>query len=138
MTRKNWYRACLLLPLALPALLLGVTRYVHVSDTAHPNVLLFSSAAFFELLFGGAQYALFVMLLFFWSRNTTARQMARASWALPFWFWPLCTLGIILGMHGDYHLALMTGLYAIPFGYAYVILTHLLTWMLQKCSMLKD
>jgi hypothetical protein len=140
MTRKRWYFCSLLLPFILPLLIIGAAKLTGTFAKAHSLLGWVSTAALFGLMFGGLQYLLFTFFVRHFGRNRTPAQLRLASWALPLWFWPWCTLWLLpLAIYmGRVKFFVMIGLFAIPYGYFYVVLAHLITWPLAKAGVITD
>lgn len=140
MTRKRWYSYSLLLPLLVPLLIMFAAKLTGTFMNGQRALGWLSLIATLELVCGGFQYTLFLFFVKGWGGEKTATQLWRASWALPLWFWPWCTVWLLLVtvFIGRIKNSLMIGLFAIPFGYFYVILTHLITAALRLFNIVKD
>ncbi len=140
MTRKRWYHCSLLIPLVVPLLVMLAAKLTGTFLKSNSLLGWFSLAALLQLVLGGFQYVLFVFFVMGWGREKTMKQIERASWVMPLWFWPWCTLWLLLltTFMGRVHFFIMIGLFAIPYGYFYVLLAHTLTWLLKKSRLIVD
>jgi hypothetical protein len=99
-----------------------------------------------SMLVGGLPYCLFVVGVVLWSRGRTADELRRATWLLPLIFVPVCGISLycLNLLHGamvsfaNFYNSARIGLYAIPFGYFYICLVTVLTYVLQKTGWLAD
>lgn len=127
MTTRNYYRAALLLPLAVPAILsLGLLVEDKPGLLAGIMFYLFGS-----LLFGGIPYVLFAVGFLWWMRERTTREVQTAIRIAPlvyaivlmFCLFVFLVVDGTLGRSADTIWAM--GGFGVVFGYAYVLLAEL-------------
>lgn len=150
MKRKIWYLISLTFPLLLPAFLLLCHEPVSRSfDTANFNLTLYDYFIF-SAFFGGVPYFLFIIGIVVWLRHKTANEIKLASWILPVLFTPVLWFGLFLmevldPLHKNIDIVsfnwipdLLIGLFALPFGYFYVLLVNGLTYLFQKLDWIRN
>jgi hypothetical protein len=152
MKRKSWYNISLFLPMILPFIAMPLFQDGGKISGAFE---IFSAIFLLGVIIGGLPYLLFVIGVWWWSRHKTADDMKRLSYIVPVLFYPFCALGITLisltGVPMDSGFqkvatsasgALFAGLlmagFAIPIGYFYVGLVHVLTKILMAIRLVKD
>ncbi|MBI3631176.1 MAG: hypothetical protein HY221_02465 [Candidatus Sungbacteria bacterium] len=136
MTRKRWYFYSLSLPFAVPLLLIALSKLPRSFPHLGGRIDAWAFVGMLQLVAGIVPYLIFVALVLYWARNKSASQIAAASWAMPLWFWAICTAAFFITPLSRHHYLLL-GLFALPFGYFYVATAHTLTWLFIKLRWVK-
>jgi hypothetical protein len=130
-TPRQFFLAVLLLPILVPLLFLLMNF-----DKA-------GAILFLSLIFGGAQYLIFAILVtVLLLRNDNIRFVRRLVWLAPLLFVPIQGVGWILWriFTGDVELngiipeLIMFGIYSILVGYVYVLIASLLYYLSIRCG----
>jgi hypothetical protein len=148
MTLKRWYQLCLLLPLAFPLFLAALSWLFTGSfmggQAPRPEMVMpfltlpvialqsFSFLLLTGLMLSGIQYLIFIGFLMWFYKDRDTVFWGRLSFLLPVVFVPVCALGLFLYNPGTLFLAF----FAIPYGYLYVLIAHLLTLLLLRLGKL--
>ncbi len=153
MTLKRWYQLCLFLPILLPLLFGGLCWLVTghfmgqmVAPKPEPvmpfltiPILILSGITMFlvmGLFFGGIPYLAFLGILLWLYKDRDAVFWGRISYILPIFFIPFCAAGFVLIY--EQAAAMTLAFMAIPYGYFYVFLAHILTWLALKTGKVTD
>lgn len=136
MKTVSFFRLMLLLPLAVPLLLLPFGYHA---------VLGFLMLA---AMFGGPQYLLFAGFVLIVSRKFDAQQLRKIILLAPLLFVPLQLLGVVLQYFfvpgSGYSASDIVGwcmfffIYTIAIGYFYVALAWLLYWIFTTLNVVRD
>lgn len=127
MTTRTYYRAALLLPLAVPALL-SVTLLL---DNEPPLLLGIFVYLYGSLLIGGIPYLLFAAGFLVWSSDRSDAELRRAVLLAPLVYAGLLMVCVVAFLAVDGTLASgwdgfwALGAFGVAFGYAYVLLAEL-------------
>ncbi|HVH11973.1 MAG TPA: hypothetical protein VM759_02920 [Longimicrobium sp.] len=127
MTIRNYYRAALLLPLAVPAFF-SLGLLVEHKPALLDGIMFY---LYGSLLFGGIPYVLFAAGFLRWMRGRTAREVRTAILIAPVVYavvLMLCLLVFLLvdGTLGqNWNTIWSMGGFGVVFGYAYVLLAEL-------------
>lgn len=119
------YRACVWLPLVVPAIVIVIARLfdVRLSDGVVLELLMYS------MLYGAVPYALLAVWAMWWVRDKTEAQIRRLMLRAPLMMLALfaaiaVVAGVVTGRPGPFLAVAMLGTAIIlPLGYAYVGLT---------------
>lgn len=151
-TRKRYYFLSLFLPVAVPI----VSGIIGIIPILGIPFLIIAGITGLGLLFGGAQYALFVVLIYFWLRDKPPEIIEKRSWLLPLMYAPFAALLFTAVMVFsrwlnapvfDLEKALrlsaflaqfMYGIVALAVSYAYVLLAHLLLHFLIQAKVVQE
>lgn len=148
MKRKYFYLLALWFPLIVPLLVYvaggTLSNFSHHGEMTLSQLILLSGA------FGGGQYFLFIVALIPWLARKDARFISRFTWWLPVIFTPVCgALGWLFfavvdgtevanSMGGIGEMAWFFGAFCLGVGYGYVLLTHLLAFVLCRLNIIRD
>lgn len=133
-SQKKINYALLLLPLLLPGVVLGILWGLYGIEklqTLPHEVAIVLQFLMGQLFLGGPPYAVFAIIVMWWGRNKTERQMRKASWFLPLIF---SLIGCVLCVFASWELAIAIGLSILGFGYFYVLLAHGIIKLSSYCA----
>ena len=136
---RQYYVFALWLPLIIPAIFL-------VAPIIPQELRL---AVFMVALVFGVQYVMFAIWASCRHRNSTAEELAKFGRKAPLLFVPFCMIWFVAYIFYEQHYMqhlyqghdipniLSLSFFAIPIGYFYVGLAHILTFILKKLKVIK-
>ncbi len=150
---RNYYLFALWLPLIVPAIIFIIYRHDTNTGIATNILPIFFYAS---VIFGGVQYLGFILWATYRYHKSSAEELEEFFYKAPVQFIPICASGILIffivvdllkyhsltslvfSISSNIVPAIMISALAVPYGYFYIALTHVLKFFLIEFYLIKE